>query len=144
MQRMLLSHNFNVTADVLPELSRSQFTTIFTAGLKATCRELENSPHWVVEVLFEDDETPASMGEAIAQALANYRKTTSGTSAHVLTLGGLKTTPPTSDSPDALQPNQWGVDVVETVDAEVFLTGLNWEATIATRPKDSVFCAIVR
>jgi Protein of unknown function (DUF2656) len=143
MQRMLLSHNFNVTTDVLPELSRSQFTTIFQ-NLNATCRELENSPHWVVEVLFEDDETPASMGEAIAQTLATYRQTTSGTSAHVLTLGGLKTTPPTSDSLDALQPNQWGVDVVETADAEVFLTGLNWEATIATRPKDSVFCAIVR
>ncbi len=144
MQRMLLSHNFNVTTDVLPELSRSQFTTIFKASLNATCRELENSPHWVVEVLFEDDETPANMGSAIAKALATYRQTNSGHNAHVLTLGGLKTTPSTSDSPDALQPNQWGVDVVETADAEVFLTGLNWEATIATRPKDSVFCAIVR
>ncbi|NJM47368.1 MAG: DUF2656 domain-containing protein [Alkalinema sp. RU_4_3] len=139
---MLLSHNFNVTTDVLPELSRSQFTTIFKAGLNATCRELENSPHWIVEVLFEDSETPASMGEAIAKTLAAYRQATSGHSANVLTLGGLKTTPPTSNSPDALQPNQWGVDVVETADAEVFLTGLNWEATIATRPADSVFCAI--
>jgi hypothetical protein len=146
MQRMLLSHNFNVTPDVLPELDRSQFATVFQTGLgdRAQVRELQNSPHWIVEVLFTTPETPTSIGEAIAQSLTTYRQTNHGNNAHVLALGGLKTTPPTSDSPDALQPNQWGVDVVETADAEVFLTGLNWTATIATRPADSVFCAIVR
>jgi hypothetical protein len=31
-----------------------------------------------------------------------------------INFSGIKTTPATSDAPAAFQPNQWGVDVVET------------------------------
>ena len=48
-------------------------------------------------------------------------------------------TPPTSSAPDALQPGEWGVDVVETADGNTFLQAIAWEATIASKSADSVF-----
>jgi hypothetical protein len=141
--RMLLSHNFDVSPDLFAALSREEFTAVFAEGLSAQktlhCRMVE-SPHWIVEVLFATDEfSPEHVGELCAQALAKKRRMQQDTVPEILVLGGLKTTPPTSDSPDALQPGNWGVDVVETQSARAFLQGIGWENTIAQRPPDSVF-----
>jgi hypothetical protein len=102
---MLLSHNFNISPAVVPALSRAEFTAVFSAGLgeQIHCRMLDN-PHWIVEVLFPTDLfTPEQVGDRCAQALASKRQQPAG-QLEILILGGLKTTPPTSDSPDALQP----------------------------------------
>lgn len=120
--RMLLSHNFDVSPDVVPALSRAAFSAIFQEGLSAPiqCR-LVDHPHWVVEVLFPSHEfSPQQVGQLCAEVLVAKRRAEIQGSAEVLVLGGIKTTPATSDSPDALQPGNWGVDVVETAAAARF------------------------
>jgi hypothetical protein len=144
--RMLLSHNFDVNRDRIPALSREEFAQVFQSALSADkhlqCR-LINHPHWTVEILFSTNEfSPQQVGEFCAQALAEKRRSqqlNANTMPEILVLGGIKTTPPTSDSPDALQPGNWGVDVVETSSGEAFLQAIAWDATIAQKPVDSVF-----
>jgi hypothetical protein len=141
--RMLLSHNFDVSPELFAALSREEFTAVFAEGLSAQktiqCRMVEN-PHWIVEILFATDEfSPEQVGTLCAQALAKKRRMQRDTIPEMLVLGGLKTTPPTSDSPDALQPGNWGVDVVETQSARAFLQTIGWDSTIAQRSPDSVF-----
>ncbi|AFY99591.1 hypothetical protein Cal6303_0517 [Calothrix sp. PCC 6303] len=141
---MLLSHNFNVSEDVLPSLSREEFTKVFIQGLAniAQCRLIDN-PHWIVEVLFDPNKfSAAQIGESCAQALINERlsQVKDGQSLpNLLILGGIKTTPPTSASPDALQPGEWGVDVVETANGNEFLQAIGWDATVASKPPENVF-----
>ncbi|MDZ8052736.1 MAG: DUF2656 domain-containing protein [Aulosira sp. ZfuVER01] len=144
--RMLLSHNFDVSPDTIPALSREEFAEVFQSGLSAyehlQCR-LVNHPHWTVEILFPTNKfSPQQVGELCAQALAQKRRSqqlSADSHSEILVLGGIKTTPPTSDSPDALQPGNWGVDVVETRSGEAFLQAIAWDATIAQKPADSVF-----
>ena len=76
------------------------------------------------------------LGEKCAHILAGSR---GSIDFDILILGGIKTTPATSNSPDALQANQWGVDVVETKSGEQFLRSINWAGTIATKDTDSIF-----
>jgi hypothetical protein len=147
---MLLSHNFDLADPNVPAMSRAAFTEMFAKGFSShpevKCREVAN-PHWIVEILCPIELlTPQAVGEKCAQILANSRiKAGLGDiSFDILILGGIKTTPAMSDSPDALQPNQWGVDVVETKSGEEFLRSLNWAATIASKPIDSIFTAQLR
>jgi hypothetical protein len=136
---MLLSHNFNISPDVVPALSRTEFTAIFTENLGAQiqCQMLDN-PHWIVEVLFPIDLfSPQQVGELCAQALASQRQPTGNLD--ILILGGLKTTPPTSDSPAALRPGNWGVDVVETSSSVEFLRSIDWDKMIADKPAENIF-----
>jgi hypothetical protein len=138
--RMLLSHNFQVTSDVLPPLSREEFTAVFVQSLDESihCHSLD-TPHWIVEILFPMAQfTPQEIGDLCAQALAKKRLAPDG-SLDILVLGGLKTTPPTSDSPSALQPGNWGVDVVETSSGKDFLASINWDQMIADKPATSIF-----
>jgi Protein of unknown function (DUF2656) len=153
---MLLSHNFDISPDVVPALSREEFFEVFRSGLAADrnlhCRSLDH-PHWTVEILFATPEFSAQqVGERCAQALEDARtlgaklspQLHSGPKPDILILGGLKTTPPTSDSPDALQPGEWGVDVVETHSSAAFLEGIDWDATIAQKPAQSIFKVVRR
>jgi hypothetical protein len=136
---MLLSHNFNISPEVVPALSRTEFTAIFAENLgdQIQCQMLDN-PHWIVEVLFPIDLfSPQQVGEMCAQALANQRQPTA--KLEILILGGLKTTPPTSDSPAALQPGNWGVDVVETSSSVEFLRSIDWDNMIADKPAENIF-----
>jgi Protein of unknown function (DUF2656) len=143
--RMLLSHNLDVTSDVLPALSREEFANVFQSGLQDTplqCRLIDH-PHWIVEILFPTAKfSPAEVGELCARSLSTTRhpqRLNSAITLEFLILGGLKTTPPTSASPDALQPGEWGVDVVETLSRSAFLQSIAWDATIAQKPADSIF-----
>jgi hypothetical protein len=143
--RMLLSHNFDIADERVPILSREAFTQVFIEGFKSTpeikCRQVDN-PHWILEVVAPENLlTPQQVGEQCAQILAASRRESIGEiDFDVLILGGIKTTPATSDSPDALQLNQWGVDVVETRSGAQFLRSINWAGTISTKPTDSIFC----
>lgn len=143
--RMLLSHNFNISTDVVPALSHAEFVDVFQTGLSANaslhCAPVTH-PHWQVEIRFSPDQfSPAQVGKLCAQALAAKRRSQLSAQSipTILILGGLKTTPPTSDSPGTLQPGEWGVDVVETASGEVFLQSIGWDTTIAQRPAESVF-----
>lgn len=142
---MLLSHNFDLIDAGVPALSRVEFTEIFIEGFSGNpavkCREVDN-PHWIVEILcLIELFTPQEVGEKCAEILNSSRIKASidAIDYSILILGGIKTTPAISSSPDALQPNQWGVDVVETKSSEQFLRSINWDATIASKPTDSIF-----
>ncbi len=140
---MLLSHNFDVATDIVPAMSREEFTEVFQEGLidhqNIKCRPV-NNPHWIVEVLFSPEEfSPQQVGKLCGDALEQKRQTQSSSIPEILILGGIKTTPPTSNSPDALQPGEWGVDVVETLASQAFLQAIAWDATIAQKPPDSIF-----
>lgn len=144
--RMLLSHNFELSENTLPELNRAEFAQVFVEGLskypQLKCRQL-NHPHWMMEILFERQNfSPPQVGEKCAQALIEKRisqKNAKDLSVDVLILGGLKQTPPLSDSPDTLQTGEWGVDVVETHAAENFLNTLQWEEKTAGKTIENVF-----
>ena len=143
--RMLLSHNFDMPEGVFPQLSREDLTLVFAEGLsqysQIKCREL-NHPHWMVEVLFSNDFSPPQVGEFCAQALHDKRMTQGkidGAFPDILILAGLKKTPPLSDNPEALQPGQWGVDVVETQSADSFLIALGWEEKTSGKSIEDVF-----
>ncbi|NEQ73875.1 MAG: DUF2656 domain-containing protein [Okeania sp. SIO2C9] len=144
--RMLLSHNFELSENTLPELNREEFAQVFIDGLskypQLKCRQL-NHPHWMVEILFEHQVfSPPQVGEKCAEALIEKRiiqKNDKDLIVDVLILGGLKKTPPLSDSPDTLQTGEWGIDVVETHSAETFLNILNWEEKTAGKTIDNIF-----
>jgi hypothetical protein len=142
---MLLSHNFDVTPDILPALSREEFAELFRVGLsdhQSLQSKLVNHPHWTVEILFPIAQfSPQKVGQVCAEALVNQRRsqTKGDRFPDILVLGGIKTTPATSAAPDALKPGEWGVDVVETSSAEEFLQTIAWEATIASKSADSIF-----
>jgi len=144
--RMLLSHNFNLPDKRLPELSREEFSTIFSDGFhfypNIRCRLLTN-PHWIVELLFPTSEfSPAQLGDMCAQILEQKRltqKTDDIAMPDILVLGGIKHTPANNNTPDSLQPGEWGVDVVETASAEQFLQTIGWQATIAQKSPDDIF-----
>ncbi|MBW4657332.1 MAG: DUF2656 domain-containing protein [Drouetiella hepatica Uher 2000/2452] len=148
---MLLSHNFDVSPDIVPALSREEFVEVFRSSLPEPlqCRQV-NNPHWIVEILFPSSEfSPQQVGTLCAKALAEKRQVEKRQAEkrqvekdqlpQILVLGGIKITPATSDSPDALQPGDWGVDVVETRSGEDFLQAIAWETTVAQKPADSIF-----
>jgi Protein of unknown function (DUF2656) len=150
--RMLLSHNFDITDPAIPVLTKGNFTEIYVEELDLKgwgyCQRLD-SPHWVMEIQFDSKRiTPQQMGDRIVQELRNARsKRVTDPNVvlpHVLALGGLKSTPAEKESRNSLQINEWGVDVIETVNADAFLAGLNWEATIATRDPATIFQSILK
>jgi hypothetical protein len=93
--------------------------------------------------LFDHNEhSSKQIGEFCAQTLADQRIRQGldrKSLPEILILGGIKTTPPTSNSPDALQTGDWGVDVVETLVGATFLQGVSWDTTIAAKPVDEIF-----
>jgi Protein of unknown function (DUF2656) len=139
--RMLLSHNFDIADGSLPALSREEFTAIFSTGLKdddrIQCRSIAHS-HWIMEILFPSDRSPQTVGSECARILTQHRQQ-AGHQSDILILGGVKTTPPTSNDPDALQPGEWGVDVVETANGDRFLAKIEWDVTVAQKPVESIF-----
>jgi hypothetical protein len=141
---MLLSHNFDIADAKVPALSREALAQLFSDGFasqpEVACRQVDN-PHWVVEIICPTELlSPQQVGEHCARILAESRTVALGSiDFDILVLGGIKTTPATSSSPDALQPNQWGVDVVETRSSTQFLQSIGWESTIASKPPASIF-----
>ncbi|PSB04910.1 DUF2656 domain-containing protein [Merismopedia glauca CCAP 1448/3] len=147
---MLLSHNFNVYPETIPPLSTEEFALTFVEGLreytKIKCRKVDH-PHWMAEIIFSrDDFSPQQVGELCAQALVKKRQeqgvetdAETGIMYEILILGGVKTTPATSNAPDALQPGNWGVDVVETASGADFLQVIAWENTITQHPPENIF-----
>ena len=143
---MLLSHNFNLRNNELPALKREEFAQVFIDGLQGKdsikCSYIKN-PHWVVEILFPQSEfQPREVGRMCGEILTSKRKNQqpdSNVNIDTLILGGKKTTPATSMSPTSLQLGEWGVDVVETIQAHVFLQEIAWSKMTANKPSDEIF-----
>ncbi len=140
--RMLLSHNFALTAGEVHPLNREEFVEVFTNGLAdnadVRCSAIEN-PHWVVEVRYEASKlAPKDVGQLCVDAIATYRTEHKKDGFYVMALGGEKTTPPTG-SHLSLQTGEWGVDVVETADREEFLAEINWDKLAGAKPAEQIF-----
>lgn len=144
--RMLLAHNFNVSEDEIPPLTREEFARVFIEGLQSqnniNCRLIDN-PHWVVEIIFSTTEfSPKEVGAICGQILLNKRqqqKLKNQTVPNILILGGKKTSPAINTSSTSLKPGEWGVDVVETKSATAFLAAIQWELKTSKRPIDNIF-----
>lgn len=143
---MLLSHNFDLRHSELPALKREDFAQVFINGLEEEegikCSYIEN-PHWVVEIIFPTDKfEPEAIGQMCGEILTSKRKSQqpdSKLTTDTLILGGRKTTPATSMSPTSLKTGEWGVDVVETLQADAFLASINWDTLSADKPSDGIF-----
>ena len=145
MGRMLLSHNFDLRHSELPALKREDFAQVFIDGLEGKeeikCSYIE-SPHWVVEIIFPADRFEAkAIGQMCGEILTLKRSQQSDakSSTDTLILGGKKTTPATSMSPASLKTGEWGVDVVETSQADAFLAAIDWDSLSADKPSDGIF-----
>jgi hypothetical protein len=142
--RYLLSHNHNIPAAVAPALTPAEFSAVFQTFLAAHLGEPGaivqpiDHPHWRCAIT--STAAPATMGQALGAALRQARQANGPIDYAILALGGLKTTPATA--PSGLQPGEWGVDVVETLDVEAFLADLGWDQLIAGRSADELFQAI--
>ncbi len=151
MGRMLLSHNFALPEGAVRSLNREEFAEVFTqffaqgssqeelsAPNNVDCALIDN-PHWIVELRYPMSEySPAAVGELVVEALTSYRQNQSAEGFYVMTLGGMKTTPPTGALP-ALQTGEWGVDVVETRSPAEFLAEINWDKLAGAKPKEQIF-----
>ena len=141
---MLLSHNFDLRNSELTALKREDFAQVFIDGLKGKegleCSYIEN-PHWVVEIVFPSDKyEPKAIGQLCGEILTSERKQKlSRSTTDTLILGGKKTTPATSTSATSLKTGEWGVDVVETAQADAFLASINWDSLSADKPSDGIF-----
>lgn len=143
---MLLSHNFDLRHSELPALKREDFAQVFIDGLEGKegieCSYIEN-PHWVVEIVFPADKyEPKEIGRMCGEILTDKRKSQQPNgklTTDTLTLGGRKTTPATSMSPTSLRTGEWGVDVVETLQADAFLASIDWDSLSADKPSDGIF-----
>lgn len=144
--RMLLSHNFNLTNNELPALNREQFAQVFSEGLKdrqdITCDYIKN-PHWAVEIIFPREQyTAPEIGQICGEILTSKRRSQLAEgklTTDTLILGGQKTTPATSSSPTSLQIGEWGVDVVETLTADIFLASIKWDELTSGKSSDDIF-----
>ena len=142
--RMLLSYNFAITENNdLSPLPRQEFAEFFATKFNKNyptiaCRPVQN-PHWIVEIIFPKQEfSAAKVGEICAQFLANKRQQAAKVP-DILALGGIKTTPSSNNSPDSLKTGEWGVDIVETFSAQIFLQAMAWETKTAGMNGDSIF-----
>lgn len=149
---MLLSHNFDLGSGPIPALSREEFTAVFSDGFRdrptLQCRAV-NNPHWIVELKFDTEAwTPEQLGQLCAQLLRRHRQQQLEGNPDtllptVLILGGIKITPPISDSPEALQTGEWGVDVVETANGDRFLESIHWHTTISQKDPNTIFKVVL-
>jgi len=140
MTRFLLSHNRQIDAPELPPITAQQLA----AGLRRhwgdglEAMPLEH-PHWMVAL--QADQTAEAMAERLLQAWRALRPGNGqgGTTLQhqLLALGGRKDQPAAPGA--ALQWGDWGVDVVETRDAEAFLAAIHWDDLKQGRPVDGVF-----
>jgi len=127
-------------------MSRGEFSQVFIDGLQEQeqiiCNHIEN-PHWITEIIFPRDKfEPRAIGKICGEILTTKRKdeiANAPLTTDTLILGGKKTTPAANNLPTTLQPGEWGVDVVETVNARAFLASINWEILTAGKPSDGIF-----
>ncbi|NER30236.1 MAG: DUF2656 domain-containing protein [Symploca sp. SIO1C4] len=133
MTRMLFSYNHDKSGEAW---SHEQFQQLIAAALadsQVTVSAMEHA-HWLVEVSGDELE-PAQIGQLIAAHIAQQRFG-STPPVEVLALGGQKTAPSTFS---ALGVGDWGVDVVESHNAQSFLDGIAWSATVQSKDNNVIF-----
>ena len=137
MTCFVLSHNLQVQSSDLPPVSPVDLA----AGLKAHSSRIHTAepldhPHWLLRL--DAEGSADEVADALMEAWRAFRQASGHASNHhLLALGGRKDTDGVPGSP--LQQGSWGVDVVETIDADAFLQMINWDGLKQGRPADGVF-----
>lgn len=140
--KFLLSHNYSLPEAIAPAIASADFCNVFAAYEQApqpwTVRLLTH-PHWRCAVVTEL--SPEQTGQLLLNALVSYRQQhlEQPITYTVMALGGIKRTPVTSNHPDTLQIGEWGVDIVETLDADSYLQTIGWATVSAERPPEDIF-----
>ena len=137
MTSFVLSHNLQVQDDAVPPLAFDALAEALQQhGPSVSKTEALTHPHWKVSL--ESTAAPADFAAELAAAWRAVRRAMGHGDAHaVMALGGRKDSAGNPGAP--LQQGGWGVDVVETADAEGFLKAINWTGLTAGRPADGVF-----
>lgn len=136
MQRMLFSYNHAKAGEAWSHEQFQELIAAALADLPVTVSPMEHS-HWLVEVTSDALQAP-QIGELIATHIANQRAS-SNLPVEVLALGGKKTAP---SAFSALGVGDWGVDVVETHNAQSFLDSISWSETVQSKNPDAIFQAM--
>lgn len=137
MTTFLLSHNLQVQSGSVPPWDAQQLAE----GLPLHCSSITKAealshPHWLIRIESTADST--ALARELLEGWALLRQHHGHDTNHtILALGGRKDMPSAPGSP--LELGAWGVDIVETVDADAFLASINWQALKAGRPADGVF-----
>ena len=137
MAVFIVSHNLQVISTQVPAISADELAL----ALKNECEGFMSisslsHPHWSLRMESELDAN--QMAESLLKAWQKMRLNLGHEFSHtVMALGGRKDENANPNSP--LQIGNWGVDVVETLDADAFLRSINWDALRSGRPADAVF-----
>ncbi len=134
----MLSHNLQVVSENLKGLNSADLAAGLVAHLPTDVHvQALSHPHWLVQV--EADLLPIDLANAVLQAWRELRCSAgaSDDACQLLALGGRKDDQAASGA--LLQRSDWGVDVVETLNAAVFLQSINWELLKQGRSPDGVF-----
>jgi hypothetical protein len=130
---MLFSYNHAKSGEAWSPEQFQELIAVALADYPVTISPMEHS-HWLVEVSGDTLE-PAQIGKRIATHFA-LQRAESNPPVEVLALGGQKTAP---SAFSALGVGDWGVDVVETHNAQSFLDALNWSAMVQSKDPETIF-----
>ncbi len=133
MAKMLFSYNHAKSGAAWSHEEFHKFLSEAVRDFPGTSKPL-NHAHWLLE-LQADSFAFTHIGQAITDYLAAKREDYVPT-VEVLALGGKKLLPSAFSS---LEVGDWGVDVVETHDAQAFLSAINWQAIVLSKDSESVF-----
>lgn len=137
MTRFLLSHNLQISHELLPILNSSQIASALASTLPNGTNVIPvDHPHWLIQV--DSGLDPIALAELILSSWRCMRSTCPEPSEYqLLALGGRKDCLASAGA--LLQEGDWGVDLVETAQTEAFMASINWTALKSGRPQDSVF-----
>ena len=142
MTSFVLSHNLQIQDDAVPPLAFGDLAVALQQHCPSVSKaEALSHPHWKISL--EPTAAPADFAAELTSAWRAVRRSLGHSDAHaVMALGGRKDSTGNPGAP--LQKGGWGVDVVETVDADAFLKVINWSGLTAGRPADGVFEVVDR
>ena len=133
----IISHNLQIEDPAVPEVSADQLAQLLTESCTSIQSvEVLDHSHWMLRI--ESDKQAELLAQNLVDGWRAMREASGHASNHkVIALGGRKDSDSLGNSP--LQKGFWGVDVVETRNAEAFLQAINWEGLKSSRPPDAVF-----
>lgn len=142
-QRFFLSHNYSISENIASILSPEQFYQVFRQNLPSSWQITALShAHWRCQVITK--EFVSIVSQNLVKALVDYRENQLQKKLpySILALGGIKNTPSNSTDINSLQQGDWGVDIVEVENPDIFLESINWDNLIAGRLPDDIFKVI--
>lgn len=141
--RFFLSHNHSISENIAPSIPNDKFWEVFKVQSVSDWQIIPLShPHWLCQII--TTASVSTVAEFLVKALVDYRQNQLQKKLpyHVLALGGVKNTPANSPDANSLQQGDWGVDIVEVENVQLFLQSINWDNLVAGRLAEDIFQVI--